>query len=211
MNRILSTPVTSTSSDRLFVRRREWAVALLLAACLVTACGSSGPAVYEQLDPLTSVTTTRAAKPLVLYRDSSARAAYARDYVYLGPIEVNRMGSMSYFLWAAVWGTHSGFLDDPAALGFESIVIYADGEPLLLEHAGWTPAAIGASESVYNKPVASALEVYYPVTVDQVRMLADASDIELRTSSLSEGSYFPWDSEDGSREAFRLFVDHALR
>lgn len=48
--------------------------------------------------------------------------------------------------------------------GFETIVIFADGEPLPLEVAGWTVAAIGASEPVNLKPVASAADAYYYVS-----------------------------------------------
>lgn len=69
--------------------------------------------------------------------------------------------------------------------GFESIVIFADGEPLVLELTGWTPDAIGASESTYIKPVASSTDAYYQVTVDQIRQIAEAREIRLRTS----GSY----------------------
>ena len=48
----------------------------------------------------------------------------------------------------------------------ESIVIFADGEPLLFELSGWTPDTIGASEPVYVKPMASAADAYYQVTMD---------------------------------------------
>jgi hypothetical protein len=127
-----------------------------LLAGLAVACGSSTPLLEESLDYGTGVTLTRSTAPVVLYRDNSGHAAYARDFVYVGPIEVNRMGSYNYYLWLGIWST----LDDSSRWtkrdGFESITLYADGEPLQLEVAGWSVESIGASRPVFTKPVASA-------------------------------------------------------
>lgn len=183
----------------------------MLFAVFLSACSSTGTAFHEQLDPLTGVTTLRATEPLVLFQDSSARAANARDYLYLGPIEVNRMGSLGYFLWLCAWSTYDTNYAEPQAELFDSVVIYADGEPLLLDAAGVTPDAIGVSEAVYTKPVASAFEAYYPVTVDQIRLIANARDLQLRTGGSRSMEYLPWDSEDSGRHALQRFVEFTLQ
>lgn len=180
-------------------------------ALVLAGCSSSVPSVREQLDPVTAVTTTRAGAPLVLYRDNSARAAYARDYVYLGPIEVNRMGERRYFLWLGIWSTLGDAYIDAAADGFEGIALYADGEPLLLEATGWTLEAIGVTEPLYVKPVASAVDAYYPVTLDQVRMIANARDIRLQTTSARSETYLPWDDQATGQAAMRAFVEYLER
>jgi len=180
-----------------------------LVALLIAGCGSSGPRVTEHFDPVTAVTSTRATAPLILYRDESAHAAHARDYVYLGPIEVNRMGSYSYFLWLCIWSTISN--EDIAAQrdGFESIVLFVDGEPLSLELLGWTPERIGLSESVYPKPVASAADAYYAVTLDQIRLLAEATDIRLHSGAGGGSTFEPWDSQEQARAGLREFLSRA--
>ena len=101
---------------------------------------------------------TRATEPLVLYHDNSGAAAHARDYIYVAPLEVNRMGAFRYYIWMAAWGTIAS--GDPTELRdlLESVIIFADGEPLSLELAGWTPAAAGMSEPVYPLPAAAAVE-----------------------------------------------------
>jgi hypothetical protein len=184
-------------------------IATALLAVLATACGSSAPMLEESLDYGTGTTFTRATAPIVLYHDNSGRAAYARDYVYVGPIEVNKMGSYSYFLWLGIWST----LDDDSRWtqrdGFESIVLYADGEPLQLEVAGWSADTIGASRAVFVKPVASAADAYYSVTVDQIRMIAEARDLVLQTSSPPIRQYHRWREEDAGAVAMRQFVTHA--
>jgi hypothetical protein len=181
-----------------------------LLAGLAVACGSSTPLLEESLDYGTGVTLTRSTAPVVLYRDNSGHAAYARDFVYVGPIEVNRMGSYNYYLWLGIWST----LDDSSRWtkrdGFESITLYADGEPLQLEVAGWSVESIGASRPVFTKPVASAADAYYPVTVDQIRLIAEARDLELQTSSPPMMRYHRWREGDAGAMAMRQFVTRAL-
>ena len=112
-----------------------WLAVLVSSLC---ACGSNPALLVEQLDPVTGVTVTRAATPLVFYRDTSARAAYARDYINLGPIQVNRMGQHRYYLWLGVWSTMQGWEATTNRDVFEAVTIFADGEPLQLELRGWT-------------------------------------------------------------------------
>lgn len=184
-------------------------IAAITLAGLIASCNSSAPLLEESLDYGTGVTLTRATAPIVLYRDKSGRAAYARDFVYLGPIEVNRMGSYSYYLWLGIWSTLDNDSRSTQRDGFESIVLYADGEPLQLEIAGWSADAIGASRPVFVKPVASAADAYYAVTIDQIRMIAEARDLELRVGTLNPKSYVLWDRQGAAGVSIREFVSMA--
>ena len=75
--------------------RSNRSLALMLTLFILTAssCSLTTDLVADKLDPRTSVTITYNQSPMILYRDVSGRAANARDYVDLGPIEVNRRGS----------------------------------------------------------------------------------------------------------------------
>jgi hypothetical protein len=177
---------------------------------VLVGCSATTPINGEKLDPLTGVTVTYVGTPLVLYRENAATAAFARNYVNLGPIQVNRSGSYRYYLWLGIWNTMqrpdlSGHRD-----GFESIVIFADGEPLALESAGWTPGAIGISEPVYLKPVASAADAYYQVTADQIRLIAEASDIRLQSSGPRAKEFSLWDAQTSAKESLAKFMLAAL-
>lgn len=180
-------------------------VATLLLVLVLASCGSTGTLVSGEIDPVTGVTVTRSKTPLVLYRDNSSRAAHARDFAYVGPLAVNRMGDYRYFLWLGIWSS----LDDQAMSsqrdGFESIVVFADGEPMSLELAGWTLSAIGVSQPIYNKPTATAADAYYSVTMDQIRLIAEATDIRIHASTRS-GSYELWDSQKTALNSMRDFV-----
>jgi hypothetical protein len=93
--------------------------------------------------------------------------------------------------------------------GFESIVLYADGEPMSLEIEGWTYESIGVSEPVYLKPVAGAADAYYRVTADQIRLLTTASDIVLRTRLVRSASYGLWDEQALPNASFKAFLTSA--
>ncbi len=177
---------------------------------LATGCSSNGGLVTNKLDPQTSVTISHTQSPMVFYRDVSGRAAYARDYVHLAPLEVNRSGSYRYYLWLGIWNTMEDARTDQARDGFESIVIFADGEPLPLEIAGWTEHAIGASEPVYLKPVASAADAYYEVTLDQLRLIAEARNIRLQSTGARSNNYEPWDDQTSARAGLIEFLDASV-
>ena len=181
-----------------------------IISLILSGCASPAATVSDKLDETTGVTVTFVETPLVLYRETPAQAAYARDYAHLGPIQINRSGSHQYYLWVGSWATMRRSSVSVHRDGFESIVVFADGEPLVLELSGWTPAAIGASEPTYLKPVASSTDAYYRVTVDQIRMIAGAHDIRLRTSGSSPKEYELWDDQAAAKAEFAAFLERVL-
>lgn len=172
---------------------------------LLGGCFSTGSTISNKLDPTTAVTITFSDAPLIFYRDESGRAAYARDYVYLGPIEVNKAGTFRYYIWLGIWTTMQT-PEESVRDGFETIVLIADGEPLPLEVAGWTAAAVGASEPVYLKPVASAADAYYEVTVDQLRFIAASRDIRVQSTGAKGAVYEPWNEQKSAKANLAEFL-----
>ena len=180
-------------------------IALILAAC------ASNPGVVEdKLDPGTAVTINYSQTPMVFYRDDSGKAAFARNYVHLGPLEVNRMGSYRYYLWLGIWNTMQDEQSGEPRDGFESIVIYADGEPLPLDVSGWTPSTIGASEPVYVRPVATAADAYYEVTVDHLRLIAASTDLRLQSTGPKSRSFQLWDNQASAKSSLNEFLKQSV-
>jgi hypothetical protein len=181
----------------------------LLTAVALTAligCSSTASLTTQKLDPLTAVTITFTQSPLVFYHDQSGRAAHARDYIHLAPLEVNRGGTYRYFVWLGIWNTQQDSQTGGPRDGFESIVVLADSEPKVLELSGWTAASVGASEPIYLKPVASSSDAYYEVTADYLRLLAQSKEIRIRSSGSRGASYEPWDSQERALASLRKFV-----
>ena len=185
--------------------------ALLCALALVTAagvcgCSSSTALTGEKLDPVTSATISYSEEPLIFYRDVSGRAALAKDFVYVAPVAVNRGGNYRYFIWLGIWTVAGEESPDAARDGFESILLIADDEPLHLEITRWTVAAIGASEPVYSKPVASATDAYYELTLEQLRPLAEAEHLRLHIGGDARDMFEPWDDQRRGKAAILEFI-----
>lgn len=182
------------------------ALALCLAVAGLAACSTQGSTTGEHLDEGTGVTVTRSLAPMILYRDNSGAAAYARDYVYLAPLRINRMGEYRYYLWLGIWSTVATADATRRRDEFESITIYADGEPLSLEVHGWSTESIGVSQPVYVQPAAAAVEAYYAVTADQIRLLGEAREIRLVASGSTAVTYEPWAGTASATAGIREFV-----
>jgi len=185
-------------------------IVTLFVLLLLAACAGNGARTVDKLDSLTGVTITYSEAPMVFYRDNSGKAAHARNFVHLAPLEINRMGDFRYFLWLGIWNT----LQDPspgdARDGFESIVIFADGEPLSLELSGWTASAIGASEPVYIKPVSSAADAYYEVTIDHLRVIAGATDLRIQSTGPRQRSFELWDNQVAAKASLTEFLSKSV-
>jgi len=180
----------------------------VLAMLGLTACATSTAPVSEVLDPLTAVTATYSNSPLIVYRDNHSRAAFSKNYVSIGPLEINKSGTYNYYLWLGIWSTLQ--TNDPTEQqdGFESVVLLVDGEPLLLDLVGWTPASIGTSEPVYPKPFATSLDAYYRITADQVRLIANSSDIVLRTTGAAPLEFELWGEQKAARSDLNEFLHY---
>jgi len=172
----------------------------------LTACTAT-PTITEVFDDETGVTISFSQPPLVFSRDTPGYGAYSRNFVQMGAIEVNRSGTLHYYLWLGVWNTVQSSSAVEYRNGFESVVVFADGEPLLLDVRGWTPESIGVSNSVYSKPVASSVDGYFPVSLDQVRLIAGAQDIRLEAVSSSLKKFELWDEQEAGRKGLSVFVD----
>lgn len=58
-----------------------------------------------------------------------------------------------------------------------------------------------------RKPVASAANAYYRVTLDQVRVIADAHDVDLRAGVGRAQLYELWDQQRPASASLREFVN----
>ena len=197
-------------SEQIIRIRRHTFPAAIVVTLVLTGCATPARTVSDKLDPLTSVTVTFSNSPLVVYREDPSHAAYSRNYVDLGPIEVNKSGTYKYYLWLGIWSTLQTRNLPDLRDGFESIGLIADGEPLLLDLAGWTPAALGTREPVYPKAFASSLDAYYRVTTDQIRVIVTAGDLQLRTTGPSPLEFGLWGEQRSARRDLSEFLKYVF-
>ena len=174
------------------------------ASVLLAGCSSiSGDAPLRQrLDDATGATVTTLASPLVFYREQSLLAANARDYIYIGPVEVNRNGRRQYLLWVAYRST----IDRAGSAGFTApaqTYLLLDGEPMDLPVAtsmdrpqAGTHTLPGADEAewLYQTSVGGGESVLFEVTRAQLLTIARAREVRIITaeSAASAVQYEPW-------------------
>lgn len=179
--------------DAMFEQIRHLSTAIWLTVPLVlSACATEQLSVVEKLDELTAVTITYSRAPIVMSIDRPFDPRDKRDYVEIGAIEVNRMGTLQYFLWLGISEMTDPESADTRPKGFESIVFIAGGEEFQLDVLGWTHEAIGTSQRVYKKLFSTTVDAYYEVTLDQIQLLTEANGMEFRTSGSMPKEFVLW-------------------
>lgn len=172
-------------------RSQHLSTAISIAAfAILSACAAAQPPVVEYLDELTGVTITHSRTPFIMSTDTYSDVA--RDYMQIGAIEVNRMGTHQYYLWLGISEVKYTKSAYRPPRGFESIVFIVGEEKFQLDIGGWTQEAIGASEPVYEKLFQNTVDAYYEVTLEQIDLLTDADRIRFRTIGPAPKEYAPW-------------------
>ena len=176
--------------------RIRFLVAGFIALTAVAACSASQPMVTERLDARTAVTITNSRTPLIMSPDAYFSDANAREYVQVGAIEVNRMGTREHFLWLGIWDIDHVQSEAETPLGYDTIHLMADGQDIPLNLHGWTHDSIGASESSYEKIFAEDVDAYYKISLEQLAALNSAVAVKLRTTSAAPKEFVPWYNQE---------------
>lgn len=177
----------------------------------LSACAAGQAPVVEKLDELTAVTYTHVRTPLILSPDTSLDRTQATDYVQVGAIEVNRMGSLNYYLWLGISDTQYEESSSTHQDGFESITLTLGDQKFPLDIHGWTHASIGISEPVYKKLFSTSVDAYYEVTPEQVRSLTEVDNMKLLTSGAAPKEFVPWYRQTAAKEEFTEFIKAVLQ
>lgn len=174
---------------------------LILAGALVSACANSNRGTEdtrEYLDPLTGVTITALAQPLILAHAEPRISNTLRDYLYVGPVEVNEMGKRTYYLWIGPFST----LDRPP-ITFSRITLKAGDitAELDLPTGGGNTAAIKTPP--YTRPLINTPGYYIPVAAELLVDLARAESIAIEThSDTLTQDYALWHSDPAALRQF---------
>ena len=165
---------------------------LLAITVLVAACSAAQPTVVQKMDEQTAVTVTYGATPMVMSLDEPYGQSSQRRYIQIGSFEINRMGTRNYYLWLGISGLGENAMASGGASGLESVQLLLDDQSIDLEVTGWSHGAVGVGEPVYKKLYATSLDAYYPITLEQIQLLANATNPRLRTSGAESIEYVPW-------------------
>lgn len=173
---------------------------------LLSACATEQSAVIENLDELTAVTITHARTPIILSPETPLENETVRDYAQIGAIEINRMGSLRYFLWLGISEVDQLDSVDVRPEGYESITLLLDSQEIPLDLVGWTHNAMGTSEPVYRKLFRTSVDAYYEVDLLQIQLMNDAEVIQFQTSGAPPKRFVAWYRQSQARDDLAEFV-----
>jgi len=187
---------------------------LIISVTFLAATGGAldarAEALVQFLDKTTAVTVTRMTDPMVFFREQAGLAANVRDYVHVGPVEVNSMGERQYYLWMGVWSTidRGAAGQDPLRDTYRKVVITANDRPMEFEIYSEDPDALGTSESLYPRPGPGARNVFSRVTVEELRTMheADYLYVSLGDSDSETDLYRVWKYDAESLANFIAYV-----
>lgn len=135
----------------------------------------------------------------MLYSEDPARAANARDYLYLAPLVVNQSGRRTCWLWLGSWSTIDRGAAGGAAqrAGIADVTLIVDGEPMELDLGERSAQIPGVGQLPYTTPVATATNIVLPLTGSQLSRLGNAGSI-LVYSRMADGEAQLWQSWPGN-------------
>jgi hypothetical protein len=158
-------------------------VVLLGVVIFLTACAGTKSAVRtnEYLDETTGITVTVLQEPAIFFHASPRLAANVRDYLYVGPVEMNRMGKLSHYLWLAEWSTIDRAPDqnpqNRPIVPLEHVSLLLDGSPMELQDPLEQGNSLGVPLQPYSMPVETMRSVYMRVSRDQLSRIAAANKV----------------------------------
>jgi len=161
----------------------------LLALTILAACQSARlTGVSERLDARAGITLVSVTKPLVFARTEGRYSRSARDYIYLGPVEVNRQGQRDYFLWVGVGTTlDRGYLAPESAIP-DTLIMSVRGELMALDLLPWDQRVPGLADPViYDPAVRVRAALGARVSRQQLALIANESLPSIRVAA-SDGT-----------------------
>lgn len=144
----------------------------LMTAVWLAGCVGAPRTPLERLDERAGLVLSRAGDVLVFARAERRYSRSARDYLYLGPVEINRQGVREYFLWVGVASTlDRAFIAAPPAETPRTLLLVVEGEPLELPLQPWADLVRSSEPGpVYATAVPVGVELGARVTLQQLAL-----------------------------------------
>jgi hypothetical protein len=177
---------------------RTWTLAAvtagLVAGCAAGPVDPDGP-IVERVDERTAVNVVTLDRPLLF---SVARGAPGQALdLALGPVEINRQGDRTWYLWGALLGADLG-------AGEPRLRVLA-GDEVLVDLAPVPPGrTLPVSARPYAKPADWATERYWPIEAAELARLQGRTGlrVELASPGGTPIAFEPWDAELAALDAY---------
>lgn len=165
---------------------------LMIIVCALTGCASS-KSVQSRLDS-SGLTVVTLDEVIVLARPTRHLATVARDYVYLGPVEINRMGTLEHYVWVGMASTVDRALAVEPEPEAATLALLVDGVPMALSLLPW-------DKELDEPPYESSVPIYESfgarASLDQIKRIAQAESVEVHiiTATGASVDYQKWQGQ----------------
>ncbi len=169
-----------------------------LLMILLGGCESAGGlASGSRFDRQSALSYSAADNALAFARTDGRYSLSSRDYLYIGPVEINEQGTREYFLWVGVGTTLDRGFTAPLSPTPSSIYMLIDGEPIQFVLHPWrnlVPAL--TSDAFYSTPVTISEALGARLTHDQIELIASAapSSIRVNYEDRRSSTFVAWDA-----------------
>lgn len=149
-------------------------VCLVTLAIALSSCAKF-PVENSRLDS-SGLTVVTLGEAVLLAHALPRVAAGARDYAYIGPVEINRMGYREFYLWISLASTIDREFLGLTPVDATELVLVVDDEAMQFSIGTWN-TDLDVAPYASTAPVYATLEV--STTLDQIRRIAAAETVEL--------------------------------
>ena len=177
-------------------------LALLLAGLAAGCASQSSTKPVELLDERTGMTVAALKQPIELVPSVQSAAIMSRkrsSFAYLGPVEWNRSGTLSYGLWVHIAPGSDRPPGDIRAAAALTLIL-SDGpldlSPIEAPRLGMDP---------YRQAVSWGQTAYYALTVDGLKRIAASSTMRLDVRA-ADGSIITFSPTEDPRSALTRYV-----
>jgi len=188
--------------------------ALSMCLCMALAACQGTAGVVESLDARSGLTIVTDREAAVFARTRAQISRSARDYVYLGPVEVNERGVREYFLWLGFASTIDRAFAADTRFEPEQLIIDLEGAPIEFELQAWgqrLPRLDG--RKIYDSVVTPAAVFAARVTLDQINRIAagGVSSVTVVVAGAPDVEYFLWQEPGFAWSEFARYAGVRLR
>lgn len=147
----------------------------MLAAVLVSGCASSDVETTPVTNAESGVSATSDGGAVWLAADRPGLSNVGRDFLFVGPMTINRDAVQRRYLWFAFASTIDRRLTGAPDRPLESVIITVDGTPMTFDVDAWNAPS---GTLPYELPITPTQSLVALVTRSQLKRLAAADDIE---------------------------------
>lgn len=156
-------------------------LSLCVAAVVVSGCawlpGMSNEPAAVAATPRAAIesgmSATSSAGPIWLAAQRPGLSVIGKDFLFAGPVVINRDGAQRRYLWFSVATTVDRRITGAAEAEIESVVLLVDDTPMTFDLVPW-----GGDAEPYELPFAAQRSYSARVTQSQIRQIASAASLD---------------------------------